>query len=51
MLIQGAKGESLKNTIPEGTKIKYGLYVFTGCSSLPLAAKAKIKATGYTDGF
>ena len=37
--------------IPEGTKIKYDLYVFTGCSSLPLAAKAKIKATGYTDGF
>lgn len=37
--------------IPEGTKIEYGLYVFTGCSSLPLAAKAKIKATGYTDGF
>ena len=37
--------------IPEGTKIKYGLYVFTGCSSLPLAAKAKIKATGYTGNF
>ena len=37
--------------IPEGTEINYGLNVFTGCSSLPLAAKAKIKATGYTDVF
>lgn len=37
--------------IPEGTKIEYGLYVFTGCSSLPLATRAKIKATGYTGNF
>lgn len=42
--------------IPEGTKINYGnsweiSRVFTGCSSLPLAAKAKIKATGYTGEF
>ena len=42
--------------IPEGTKINYGesweiSKVFTGCSSLPLAAKAKIKATGYTGEF
>lgn len=42
--------------IPEGTKINYGKSweiskVFTGCSSLPLAAKAKIKATGYNGEF
>lgn len=42
--------------IPEGTKINYGESweisgVFTGCSSLPLAARAKIKATGYTGEF
>ena len=42
--------------IPEGTKINYGESwvisgVFTGCSSLPLAARAKIKATGYTGKF
>lgn len=42
--------------IPEGTKINYGeswqeSYVFNGCSSLPLAAKAKIKATGYNGKF
>ena len=37
--------------IPEGTEINYGLNVFTGCSSLPLATRAKIKATGYTGDF
>ena len=38
--------------IPEGTKITYiNNWEFSCCSSLPLAAKAKIKATGYTDGF
>ena len=37
--------------IPEGTKINYGSKVFTDCSSLPLAAKAKIKASGYTGEF
>ena len=37
--------------IPEGTEINYGLSVFTGCSSLPLATRAKIKATGYTGNF
>ena len=42
--------------IPEGTKINYGeswliSYVFTGCTSLPLATRAKIKATGYNGEF
>lgn len=42
--------------IPEGTKINYGESwvisgVFTGCSSLPLATRAKIKATGYNGNF
>ena len=37
--------------IPEGTKINYRSKVFTDCSSLPLAAKAKIKASGYTGEF
>ena len=38
--------------IPKGTKITYrNNWEFSCCSSLPLAAKAKIKATGYTDGF
>ena len=42
--------------IPEGTKINYGdswviSVVFAGCSSLPLATRAKIKATGYNGEF
>ena len=38
--------------IPEGTKITYrNNWEFSCCSSLPLAAKAKIKATGYTGEF
>lgn len=42
--------------IPEGTKINYGnswviSVVFAGCSSLPLATRAKIKATGYNGNF
>ena len=38
--------------IPEGTKINYiGSNAFPGCTSLSLATKAKIKASGYTGGF
>lgn len=41
--------------IPDGTKIDYtGMesdYVFLGCTSLSLATRAKIKATGYTGNF
>lgn len=38
--------------IPEGTKINYkDSRTFSMCTSLPLAAKAKIKATGYTGEF
>lgn len=41
--------------IPDGTKIDYtGMgsdRVFLGCTSLPLATRAKIKATGYTGNF
>ena len=38
--------------IPEGTKINYTTnYVFSGCTSLSLATRAKIKATGYTGDF
>ena len=44
--------------IPEGTKINYTNYtgtgsdsVFSGCTSLSLATRAKIKATGYTGDF
>ena len=38
--------------IPEGTKINYKhRSTFSMCTSLPLAAKAKIKATGYTGEF
>lgn len=38
--------------IPEGTKINYiGSKTFAGCTSLSLATKAKIKASGYTGGF
>lgn len=38
--------------IPEGTKISYEAnFVFKFCSSLTLAVKAKIRATGYTDDF
>ena len=38
--------------IPEGTKINYETdSAFALCSSLTLAAKAKIKATGYTGDF
>ena len=38
--------------IPEGTKINYiGSNAFPGCTSLSLATRAKIKATGYTGNF
>lgn len=43
--------------IPEGTKIKYSdetwetQTTFIGCTSLSLATRAKIKATGYTGNF
>ena len=37
--------------IPEGTEIDYGSNAFAGCTSLSLATKAKIKASGYTGNF
>ena len=38
--------------IPEGTKIDYtDEYTFIGCTSLSLATRAKIKASGYTGQF
>lgn len=37
--------------IPEGTKIKSDIFTFVRCTSLSLATRAKIKATGYTGNF
>lgn len=37
--------------IPEGTKIKSDIFTFVRCTSLSLATRAKIKATGYTGEF
>lgn len=37
--------------IPEGTEIESDIFTFVGCTSLSLATRAKIKATGYTGNF
>ena len=37
--------------ISEGTEIDYGSNAFEGCTSLSLATRAKIKASGYTGIF